>query len=142
LPTGHSALTQQLREEGATPEEIAAAVAVWREENSATISEIQDLNQDLAVWAQTNRPDRPERPETPEEADRRAEFLQNARELGDARKGLSEDMRGASNPEDRQAMMEEFRQNQREKMEEQKEIRRQQRVSGESDATGSRRPGE
>lgn len=142
LAADHTALTQDLREQGKTPEEIAAAVAVWREQNSAIIAEIEGLNEEIAEWAQTNRPDRPTRPETPEEADRRAEFQQNARELGEARKELGQDMRGAANPEERQAMMEEFRQDQREKMEEQKELRRQQRAGGQSDAGTSRRPGE
>lgn len=142
LAEARAALIAELRAEGADADAIADAMAAWREENADLIAQVQGLGQEIAAWAQSQRPERGERPGNPEMDQRRAEFAQNARDMREARANLGQQMRGPMDPEERQALIEEFRQNQRELMEEQKELRRQQRVGGGDNLGGDRRPGE
>jgi hypothetical protein len=142
LAEARAALIAQLRAEGADADAVAAAMATLREENADLIAQIQGLGQEISTWAQSQRPDRGVRPQNTEMDERRAEFAQNAREMREARANLGQQMRGPMDPEERQALIEEFRQNQRELMEEQKELRRQQRSGGGDDLGGDRRPGE
>lgn len=142
LAEARSALIAELRAEGADAEAIGAAMAGWREDNADLIEQVQGLGQDIAAWAQAQRAERGGRPENAQMDQRRAEFAKNASDMREARASLGQQMRGPMDPEERQALIEEFRQNQRELMEEQKELRRQQRIGGGDDLGGDRRPGD
>jgi hypothetical protein len=72
---------------------------------------------------------------------RREDFRANANAMREARKGFAEDMSDPTlTPEQRRAMVEDFRAEQRENMWERAELRRQERLD-QTDEGGDRRPG-
>ncbi len=127
--------------EDASAEDIAAALAAWREANKESIDEAADLQAEINDWFAENRSVRrgPPADVDPELAERRNAFRESAHAMREERAELRSKLRDAESVEDRKELMEEFGAKQRELMKERREIRRLERLS--RDADGDRRPG-
>jgi len=126
--------------EDATEEEIETAIAEWREANADQIAAVESARDELKTWFKENRPDRPGRGISAKMKERQAAFRAQAMQLKEARQALREQL---SNPdlteEERQAIIEEHREEHRTMMQEIKELRRNQRRGGDNTG-GDRRP--
>jgi DNA repair exonuclease SbcCD ATPase subunit len=122
------------------PAEIRAAMLAWREANAEAIAAMNDLAAEIRAWFQANRPVRAGRDVGPAMTAMRERFQQNAGEMRQAREQLGAQLRGAATAEERQAIVEQFREDQRQLMQERKELRRQERLDGDIPG-GARRPG-
>lgn len=142
----HAARTDLLSSlgEDATDEEIRAALADWRAANQDAIDNVQALAAEIRDWFRAQRPEpamRPDRPVDPQLQERRAAFRENAQAIRENRRALADQM---SDPdltaEERQAIIEAFRAEQREIMQERVDMRRQAREARTGEG-GDRRPG-
>lgn len=134
--------------EDATDEEVQAAIEDWEADNAEQIEDMEALADELKTWFRENRPARGGRdsamgPQRRQEMQqRRQEFKQNLDTMRQERKALRDEISGSDlTPEERQAKIQEFRDDQRQLMEERKQLKREQRRSG-GDTGGDRRPGE
>lgn len=127
--------------ENPTDEDVRAAIEAWRAANADAIAEVQALADELRTWFQDNRPERPGRAFTPGMAERRADFRANLASMKENRMAFSEKMRDPNlDPEMRHALIQEFREQNRELMQERKALMRQQRID-QGGVGGDRRPG-
>lgn len=127
--------------EDPTDEEIREAIADWRDLNADAIADAQALSQELREWFRENRPDRPGAAFAPGMALRRAAFRENVREMRQNRMQLRNRLQDPDlNDGERQQVMANFREQQRELMQERKALKRQQRIN-QGGVGGDRRPG-
>lgn len=127
-------------DEDATREDIAEALAEWRAENAETIEKASDLQTIVDGWFAENRPAQrgPGRDVDPELAERRMNFRESARAMRENRAAAREQLRGAS-ADEREALMMQLREQQRELLQERRDLRRMERMH--RDPGGDRRPG-
>lgn len=127
--------------EDPTDEAVRDAIEAWREANADAIAEVRDLAVELRDWFRENRPGRPGPAITPGMAQRRADFRANVREMRQNRRDFGKQM---ANPdlseEERQEIIATFREEQRQLIEERKELKRKERAD-QGGAGGDRRPG-
>jgi len=122
----------------ATDEEIRAAIEDWREENATAIAAARALADELRDWFRENRPPRP-RPAAV--AQRRAEFRKNMQDIRENRRELRQSLQDPNlTEEEREQLIADFREQQREFIQERKALRRQQRLD-QGGVGGDRRPG-
>lgn len=141
------ALAQSRREailalgENPTDEAVREAIEAWREQNAAEIEAVQALALQVRNWFRENRPNRPGAFETPRMTQRRTEFRESIRTLHQNRQQLRTQMRDPSlTDEERQQLMQAFREEQRDLMRERQMLKRQERLD-QGGAGGDRRPG-
>jgi chromosome segregation ATPase len=119
--------------EDPTEEEIRAAIEAWRAENGDLIAQTRALAEEIRTWFQENRPHRP-----PPGGDmegmtmRRKQFRQNIHEMRQLREQLMD-------PNLSEEEYDRIREQQRQLLQERKELMRQKRIH-EGDAGGDRRP--
>jgi hypothetical protein len=124
-----------------TDEAVRAAIEGWRGANEDAIAEAQGLAEELRQWFRDNRPERPGAAFTPGMALRREAFRNNIREMQQNRMQLRNQLQKPDlSDTDRQQIMANFREQQRELMQERKSLKRQQRIS-QGGVGGDRRPG-
>lgn len=126
--------------EDATRDEIAEALAEWREENAETIEKASDLQSVIDAWFAENRPAQrgPRHEVDPDLAERRMNFRESARAMRENRAAAREQMRDAT-AEEREALIKQLREQQRDLLEERRDLRRMERLH--RDPGGDRRPG-
>jgi len=124
--------------EDPTDEEIRETVEAWREANADAIADARALADELRDWFRENRPPRPLPPVI---AQRRAEFRDNMQDIRDNRRQLRQRLQNPDlTEEEREQIIAEFREQQREFVQERKALRRQQRID-QGGVGGDRRPG-
>ncbi len=140
LSESRAAVLAELPED-ASPAEVAAAIAQWRQANADQVADAEALRGIVNDWSADVRSGRAEdRPDAdPALVERREAFQATAQEMRHAREELRLNLRDASE-EDRAALIEAFREERREAMQERRDLRRMERNTG-GDAGGSRRPG-
>jgi hypothetical protein len=129
--------------EDATDEDVRAAIDAWREENSVEIDAAKALAEEIRNWFRDNRPERPDRPFAPGKGmkDRFKDFKENANAMRDAHMQFREDLKNPDlTPEQRREIIQQFKQDQQELLNERKQLKRQGRDDGDS-VGGGRRPG-
>ena len=126
--------------EDPTDEEVREAIEAWRTENADEIAAVRELAKSLRDWFRENRPQRGDRVMTPRMLQRRLAFRENIREMHQNRMELREQMQNAETAEERHALMQAFRQQQRELMRDRKQLKREERLN-QGEGGGDRRPG-
>lgn len=126
--------------EDPTDEEVREAIEAWRTENADEIAAVRELAKSLRDWFRENRPPRGDRVMTPRMLQRRLAFRENIREMHQNRMELREQMQNAETAEERHALMQAFRQQQRELMRDRKQLKREERLN-QGEGGGDRRPG-
>jgi hypothetical protein len=127
--------------ENPTDEAVREAIDAWREANVDALADAQALAMELRDWFRENRPERPVRPNTPGMAQRRAEFRDNVAAMRQNRRELAGQMANPElTPEQRQELIQAFREDQRELLQERKALKRQERID-QGGVGGDRRPG-
>ena len=140
LVSSREALLLELEASEATEEEIREALDSWRSAHLEQFEQLQALQQQLMEHVQAARPDRQVRPGPDAEVQsRREEFRAVAAEIAERRRAAKDALDAAQTAEERRAILDGFREEQRERMDEQKELRRAERRGGEQ-AGGARRP--
>lgn len=125
----------------ATVEDIRSAIAEWHIDNADAIAAMRALSQELANWMRSNRPVREDRAgPSAEVMERRQALQQDAQTLRRERQQLRQDLATAT-PEEREAIIRAFQQQQRELMQERRELRRLERLGGSGVGGDSRRGG-
>jgi hypothetical protein len=126
--------------EDPTDEEVQAAIEAWRTANADVLTEVEDLSKELRDWFRANRPGRAAPSRSQGMADRAANFRENAKALRQNRQAMRNELGNPDlTPEQRRAMIQEFREEQRQILSEQKELRRQERLN-QGVGGGDRRP--
>jgi hypothetical protein len=127
--------------ENPTDEAVREAIETWRTENAEEIAAVQELSKSIRDWFRENRPDRGDRVMTPRMLQRRLAFKENIQEMQQNRQRLRQQMQDpALTAEERQALMQAFRQQQRDLMQEHKQLKREERIQ-QGEGGGDRRPG-
>lgn len=127
--------------EDPTDEAVREALEAWRTANADEIEAVRELAQSIRDWFRENRPGRHERKVTPDMARRRMEFRDNLQAMHENRKDLRIQMQDPTlTPEERHAIMQQFRQEQKDLMQERKQLKRQERID-QGEGGGDRRPG-
>jgi hypothetical protein len=127
--------------EDPTDEAVREALETWRTENAAEIEAVQELAKSIRDWFRENRPARHERVVTPRMVQRRMAFRENTQALHQNRQQLRVQMQDPTlTPEERHALMQQFRQEQKDLMQERKQLKRQERID-QGEGGGDRRPG-
>lgn len=128
--------------EDATAEDIRAALEDWRVANEDAITDARELATTLREWFQANRPERPGVGNSPEMVQRRQAFRENVAQMQANRQQLREQLRDpALTEEDRQQIMAQFREEQRNLIRERQSLKRQERID-QGGVGGDRRPGQ
>jgi hypothetical protein len=126
--------------ENPADEDVAAALEAWKSENADSIEATKALSQEIRDWFRENRPPRPMRGRGDEVSQRRNDFQQNRQALRENRRALAEQMQDPNlTEEDRQALIESFREEQRDLLMQRKNLLRERR-DAEAGAGGDRRP--
>ena len=133
LKTSRDALIASLQEQGATQDEIRAAVEAWRVENAGEIETVRQMAMEIRQWFRENRPDRPFPEMTQEMMQRRSQFRENIMEVRQLRERLR-----TCDPDSEEC--DQLRLQLREKLQERKTLMRNRRA-GEGGVGGDRRPG-
>jgi hypothetical protein len=127
--------------EDPTDEAVREAIEAWRTENAAEIEAVRALAKSIRDWFRENRPGRDGRIMTPRMLQRRLAFRENVAEMRQNRMQLREQMQDPTLTEqERKALMQNFRQQQRELMSERKQLKREERIN-QGEGGGDRRPG-
>lgn len=139
LRASRQALLESLGDD-LTREEREAALDAWREENAVDLARLEEIREEVRAYLRENRPDRGDRPGVPQNVRERQEaFRAASEELRAAREQLRVALQAAETDEERQALIQAFREEQRELMQQRKELRRLELIGGGSG--GDRRPG-
>lgn len=127
--------------ENPTDEAVRAAIEAWRTANADEIAAIEALAAELRDGFRDMRPERPGMNRDAGMIARHEGFKQNAEALRQNRQELRQQMQDPSlTPEERRALMQQFRDEQKEVLQARRELLRQKRAA-ESGAGGDRRPG-
>lgn len=127
--------------EDPTDEAVREAIEAWRAENADEIEAVRALAQSVRDWFRENRPGREGRVMTPRMLQRRLAFKENVKEMHQNRLQLREQMQDPTLTEqERKAIMQNFREQQRELMRERKQLKREERLN-QGEGGGDRRPG-
>ena len=127
--------------EDPTDEQVRAAIDDWRAENAAALEDVEGLAQQLRDSFRANRPGQAGPPDNPGLSERRAAFRENAQAIRQNRQTLRNRLRDPDlGSGERQAIVEQFRAEQRTIMQERKELRRQERLD-QGGKGGDFRPG-
>lgn len=127
--------------EDPTDEEVRAAIETWRTDNAGGLEEASFLAEELRQWFRENRPDRRPPSMAPGLAQRRQAFRENARQLRQEHRELRELLQDPSlTEEERRMIIEDFRAEQRELVQERRTLKRQERID-QGGVGGDRRPG-
>jgi len=132
LKQDRDALLAQLQEQGATDEEVRAALMAWREEHAGDVGEIRELAQQIRNYFRENRPERPDPTVTQAMLNRRERFRINTQEIVQLRQQLR-----TMDPEDEACQ--ELRQQLQQKLQERKVMLRNKRTQEGGGAGGDRR---
>lgn len=127
--------------EDPTDEAVREALEAWRTDNAGEIEAVRELAQSVRDWFRENRPGRHERVVTPRMAQRRMDFRDNLQAMHQNRQQLRTQMQDPTlTPDERHAIMQQFRQEQKDLMQERKQLKRQERID-QGEGGGDRRPG-
>lgn len=147
LVSQRQALAESRREailalgENPTDEQVRDAIEAWRAENADALEDVEGLAQQLRDSFRANRPGQAGPPDNPGLSQRRAEFRENAQAIRQNRQALRTQLRDPElGPDERKAIVEQFRDEQRTIMQERKELRRQERLDQDVEG-GDSRPG-
>jgi len=132
LKQDRDALLAQLQEQGATDEEVRAALLAWREEHAGDVGQIRELAQQIRNYFRENRPERPDPVVTQAMMTRRERFRTNTQEIVQLRQQLR-----TMDPEDEACQ--ELRQQLQQKLQERKVMLRHKRTQEGGGAGGDRR---
>jgi hypothetical protein len=139
LRASRVALLESLGED-LTREEREAALDAWREENAEELARLDEIRDEVRTYLRENRPDRGDRPGASEEAHARREAMRAmSEEMRAARETLRTALEAAETEEERQALIQAFREEWQDEMQERKNLRRLELIGGGSG--GDRRPG-
>ncbi len=148
LVSQRQALAESRREailalgEDPTDEEVREAVEQWRTENADVLEDVEGLGKQLRDSFRANRPEGAGPPDNPGLSERRADFRENVQALRNNRQELRNELQNPDlGPEDRKAIVEQFREEQRTIMQERKDLRRQERREQGGEGGDSGRPG-
>lgn len=127
--------------ENPTDEAVRAAIEAWRTANADEIAAVEALAAELRDSFRGMRPDRPGMHQDAGMMARREGFKENAEAMRQNRQELRQQMQDPNlTPEERRALMQQFRDEQKDVLQARRELLRQKRTA-ESGAGGDRRPG-